>query len=86
MKTFKEIREQYPTEFLLLFDCEEQQSGPMEIEVLGAKEVQASESGDEMWARFQELQRQGVNVHFCTPQYTDRFQIKQIPMLSHITK
>jgi len=80
-KSFQEIRQQYPSQFLVLVDPEEQKIGPSTIEVVGAMNVYAYESGEEMFAAYKDFRKQGISVRFCTPQYKDKFLVEQIPTL-----
>lgn len=80
-KTFKEIREQFPAKFLVLVDPKEKKVGATSIEIIGAESVRAFESGEEMFAAYKDLRKQGLNVRFCPPQYRDSFIIEQIPTL-----
>lgn len=80
-KSFQEIRQQYPSQFLVLVDPDEQKIGPSTVEVVGAKDVHAYESGEEMFAAYKDFRKQGLNVRFCTPQYKDKFLVEQIPTL-----
>lgn len=80
-KTFKEIRRQFPNQFLVLIDPEEKHIDANWIEVTGAKETYAYSSGDEMLQVYQDLKKKGKKVRFCTPDYQDDFKIEQIRTL-----
>ena len=80
-KSFQEIRHQFPSQFLVLVDPEEQKVGPTTLEVIGARDVHAYESGEDMFAAYKTFRKQGLNVRFCTPQYKDKFLVEQIPTL-----
>ncbi|MEM9490408.1 MAG: hypothetical protein AAGC55_14775 [Myxococcota bacterium] len=77
--TFREIRERYPDQFLVLFDPEENVISADQIEVTGAGDVSAFDSGDEMFQTYRKLKREGRHVTFCTPHYKDRFIVEQVP-------
>lgn len=80
-RSFQQIRQQFPVQFLVLIDPDEQKVGPSTIEVVGAKDVHAYNSGEEMFAAYKILRKEGRNVRFCTPQYKDKFLVEQIPTL-----
>ena len=77
--SFRKIRSDYPHQFLVLIDPQEVRLSEREIEVVGAREVQAFESGDEMLEAYRILRRRGVSVTMCTPNYHDRFIVEQVP-------
>lgn len=77
--SFREIRAQYPEAFLLLFEPEERAIDDAHVEVTGAAEVAAFENGEEMLAEYRRARGAGRDVTFCTPYYTERFVIEQVP-------
>lgn len=72
-KSFKEIRKQYPSQFLVLVDYDSRELPTGEIEVTGAKYVHVYESGKDMYEAYRDLSRKGQEVVFVTPNYTDSF-------------
>ena len=80
-KSFQEIRKQFPNEFLVLVEPEENHIDANWIEVTGAKEVYAYSSGDQMLQAYQKMKKEGKRVRFCTPDYKNDFKIEQIKTL-----
>ena len=76
--TFQEIRKQYPSQFLVLVEPEEKRHSVNQIEVVGAQEVFAYESGEEMMEAYRSMKKKGMQVKFCTPHYKNRFVVEQI--------
>lgn len=65
-QTFKEIRAQYPSEFLVLLEYDEDTLPDGKIDVIAAKEVQYFESGEEMREAYKQLKkprRRLLSVH-----------------------
>lgn len=81
VRSFEEIRTEYPSQYLVLLDPVEQEVGPSTLEITGAKGVYAYESGKAMFAAYRDFRKRGLNVRFCTPQYKERFLVEQIPTL-----
>ena len=78
--TFREIRRQFPDQFLVLFDPEEKAVSADQIEVTGARDVRAFDNGDAMFQAYRQLKREGHHVTFCTPHYKDHFIVEQVPL------
>ena len=76
--SFKEIRQRYPNDFLVLLDFDEEELPSGQIQVTGADEVRAFDSGSEMYDTYRELKRQGRKVLFCTPNYRQSFVIEKV--------
>lgn len=76
-QTFQEIRDLYPSQFLVLIDYDEQELDSGEVEITGADAVRVFEDGNEMLTSYQDLNEKGVRAIFCTPNYKDRFIIQQ---------
>lgn len=76
-KSFREIRKQYPDQFLVLVDYEADELPSGEIEVTGAKYVHAYESGREMYDAYRDLCKKGQQAVFVTPFYQDSFKMEQ---------
>ena len=72
-KSFKDIRKQYPNQFLVLVDFESRDLPTGEIEVTGAKYVHVYESGKDMYEAYRDLTRKGHEAVFVTPSYSDSF-------------
>ena len=79
IKTFQEIRSEYPNEFLVLIDPEEVRLADREVEITGARYVQAFKDGNEMLDAYRDLKNKGLKVTMCTPFYKDRFIVEQVP-------
>jgi hypothetical protein len=79
IQSFQEIRRDYPTQFLVLIDPEEVRLSEREIEVTGARYVQAYADGNEMLEASRDLKKKGLKVTMCTPNYQGRFVIEQVP-------
>jgi hypothetical protein len=81
IRSFQEIRKQFPNEFLILVHPREVQIDQHWIEVTGAEEVIAFDSGEEMFREYKELKKKDQQIRFCTPYYKEKFTIEQIPTL-----
>ena len=81
IRSFKEIRQQYPEEFLVLIDPQETPVSEREVEITGARDVQAYQNGNDMLEAYRNLRKEGMNVTFCTPHYKERFVIQQVPSM-----
>ena len=80
-QSFSEIRAQFPSAYLLLFDYDEIRLSDREVEIVSADDVQHFESGEEMLAAFRTQRGSGRKVMFCTPDYQDRLVIERRPGL-----
>lgn len=80
-RSFREIRREFPTEYLVLVDPEEVEISDHQVEIIGAKYVHAYVDGKEMLEAYRDLKKKGLNITFCTPNYTDRFIVEQVPSL-----
>lgn len=80
-RTFKEIRDRYPSGFLLLLDYEGKEMPDGQIDVIAAEEVQAFDTGEEMMEAYKHLRGSGKKVMFCTPEYKDRLIIDKLPAM-----
>jgi hypothetical protein len=79
IRSFQDIRREYPSQFLVLIEPEEVRLSERELEVTGAAYVQAYENGNEMLEAYRDLKNKGLKVTMCTPHYQERFIIEQVP-------
>ena len=75
--SFKEIRTKYPKDYLVLMDCESKELVTGELEITGAKHVQAYANAKEMYDAYRDLFKKGLNVFFATPPYQDSLIMEQ---------
>ena len=80
-QTFRQIRDKYPSAFLLLLNYEGQELPDGQIDVIAAEEVQAFDTGEEMIEAYKGLRGSGKRVMFCTPEYRDRLVIDKLPAM-----
>ena len=75
MKSFRDIRDQYPNEddFLVLIDCETRDLPSGELEVLGAKHVEPFKDFKEMYDAYRDYRKKGLDAWFVIPSYKDSF-------------
>ena len=81
MRTFKQIREKFPSGFLLLLNYEGLELPDGQIDVVAAEDVQAFDTGEEMMEAYKGLRHSGKKVMFCTPEYKDRLVIEKLPAM-----
>ena len=80
-QTFTEIRNKYPSTFLLLLDYEGLELSNGQIEVVAAEEARSFDTGEEMLIAYKQLSHSGKKVMFCTPEYKDRLIIDKLPAM-----
>ena len=75
MKTFREIRKQYPgdDDFLVLIDCETRQLPSGDLEVLAAKHVEPFKEFKAMYEAYRDFKKKGLDAWFVIPSYKDSF-------------
>lgn len=76
-KSFKDIRTQYPDEFLVLVDYESRDLPSGDIEVVGAKYVHVYKSGSEMYEAYRDLTKKGFKAVFVPPHYKNSFVMEK---------
>lgn len=79
--SFKQIREKYPSDFLLLLNYEGRELSDGKIDVISAEEVRAFASGEQMMEAYQNLRHSGKRIMFCTPEYKERLIIEKLPAM-----
>ncbi len=80
-QTFTQIRERFPSDFLLLLNYEGKELPEGRIDVVAAEEVRAFDSGDKTMAAYKELRQSGKKIMFCTPDYKERLIIEKLPAM-----
>ena len=80
-QSFIQIRSQFPEKFLVLLDYQDRLLPNGKLEILGAQEVQAFDTGDDMYGVYRDLRRSGKKAIFCTPDYRESFIIDRIPAM-----
>lgn len=80
-QTFAEIRNRYPSSYLLLVDYDEVSLPDGRIEIIGADDVQSFETGDQMMDGYKIFKRSGKKVMFCTPEYKERLIVEIVPAM-----
>ena len=79
--SFKKIREEHPSKFLVLVDYDENELSTGEIEILGARYYHVYNTINEMYDAYRDLKKKGQKAVICTPDYQDRFVIERRPSM-----
>lgn len=78
IKTFKEIRKEYPDEYLILIDPEEKALDKFEVEITGARAVEAYGDHKDMANAYWAHRARGNRVSFATPAARERLVIDRV--------
>jgi len=78
---WNEIKRQYPTDFILLDDIEEEKVDDNKYRVLGGTVVEISKDIKQIMRLYNELKQQGRNVLYTLPSTPDDFIIEDVPFM-----
>lgn len=76
-RTFKDIRKEFPDDFLVLVDCESRELETGELEILGAKHVETFKEFRSMYDSYRDYRKKGLDAWFVLPQYKDSCVMEQ---------
>lgn len=76
-RTFKEIRQEFPDNFLVLVDCESRELATGEFEILGAEHVETFKEFRKMYDSYRDYRKKGLDAWFVLPQYKESCVMQQ---------